>query len=436
MKNTKKKGFTIVELVVVIAVIAILAAVLVPTFSGIINKANQNADEQTVTNMNKYAAIAAAEGEFTYPSEAVDALYERGFNIGKFKTFSKGFHYAYSLKDNRFFLLNKKDEVVFPEKAEVDKADLWGFFDNEKSDYIEGVNNYIALSAIYNATLFNKDDCVFRNELTQYTIDLAGKSLTVADEDGTKNITLLNGTVLDTVAGGYTLGNGAEAKTTASAADIKASIPASGVLTVEDKLFTSTSSAIIFDLTAAKTVVFENCTFDLSATADKYVTFYGANVESYELIGCTFNLNAGNVFVPGNANAPDLTVKNCTISSGRGLVIGTQNDSQTPKFSDVVIEGNTFVDNGTAQGKPSIQLSASSVNLAGAFAAESITIKNNDFDCKDIAVRIHATVKALDCENIVISGNEFAEGVVKIDGDDRNTPESIAIAKALAPKFN
>ncbi|MGM9683101.1 MAG: type IV pilin protein, partial [Eubacteriales bacterium] len=33
MKNTKKKGFTIVELVIVIAVIAILAAVLIPTFT-------------------------------------------------------------------------------------------------------------------------------------------------------------------------------------------------------------------------------------------------------------------------------------------------------------------------------------------------------------------------------------------------------------------
>ena len=32
MKNTKKRGFPIVELVIVIAVIAILASVLIPTF--------------------------------------------------------------------------------------------------------------------------------------------------------------------------------------------------------------------------------------------------------------------------------------------------------------------------------------------------------------------------------------------------------------------
>ena len=45
MKNNKK-GFTIVELVVVIAVIAILAAVLIPTFSSITNSARESAAMQ------------------------------------------------------------------------------------------------------------------------------------------------------------------------------------------------------------------------------------------------------------------------------------------------------------------------------------------------------------------------------------------------------
>ena len=43
MKRSNKKGFTIVELVVVIAVIAVLAAVMIPTFSGVIGKANDSA---------------------------------------------------------------------------------------------------------------------------------------------------------------------------------------------------------------------------------------------------------------------------------------------------------------------------------------------------------------------------------------------------------
>lgn len=49
-KTNKKKGFTIVELVIVIAVIAILSAVLIPTFGGIIDDANDSARDQAAKN--------------------------------------------------------------------------------------------------------------------------------------------------------------------------------------------------------------------------------------------------------------------------------------------------------------------------------------------------------------------------------------------------
>lgn len=51
-KRRDRKAFTIVELVIVIAVIGILATVLVPTFGDVIQKANQAKDIQTVKNMN------------------------------------------------------------------------------------------------------------------------------------------------------------------------------------------------------------------------------------------------------------------------------------------------------------------------------------------------------------------------------------------------
>ncbi len=63
MKKINKKGFTIVELVIVIAVIAILAAVLIPTFSGIIKKANQSAVQQTAAALYKEAyALDLSDG--------------------------------------------------------------------------------------------------------------------------------------------------------------------------------------------------------------------------------------------------------------------------------------------------------------------------------------------------------------------------------------
>ena len=50
MKRNNKKGFTIVELVIVIAVIAILSAVLIPTFGGITEKAQESKRDQAAKN--------------------------------------------------------------------------------------------------------------------------------------------------------------------------------------------------------------------------------------------------------------------------------------------------------------------------------------------------------------------------------------------------
>ena len=50
MKKKLKKGFTLVELVIVIAVIAILSAVLIPTFSNVIGDAKESAAKSDVIN--------------------------------------------------------------------------------------------------------------------------------------------------------------------------------------------------------------------------------------------------------------------------------------------------------------------------------------------------------------------------------------------------
>jgi len=62
MKNNKK-GFTIVELVIVIAVIAILAAVLIPTFSNVIEKAKMSNVLQTgKTKFEEIYSLDYADG--------------------------------------------------------------------------------------------------------------------------------------------------------------------------------------------------------------------------------------------------------------------------------------------------------------------------------------------------------------------------------------
>lgn len=72
MTQNKKKGFTIVELVIVIAVIGILSAVLIPTFSGLINKANKTALQEGLTNAyTAYAADEDTEGKNLLSKEEV-----------------------------------------------------------------------------------------------------------------------------------------------------------------------------------------------------------------------------------------------------------------------------------------------------------------------------------------------------------------------------
>ena len=72
MKKMNKKGFTIVELVIVIAVIAILAAVLVPTFSTVVKKANESKALQEAKNAYTESLVKVlADGVIDETSDTV-----------------------------------------------------------------------------------------------------------------------------------------------------------------------------------------------------------------------------------------------------------------------------------------------------------------------------------------------------------------------------
>lgn len=74
MKKLNKKGFTITELVIVIAVIAILAGVMIPTFTTIVNKANESAALQEATQVHK-ELIIAKDNELDLAPASVADLY-------------------------------------------------------------------------------------------------------------------------------------------------------------------------------------------------------------------------------------------------------------------------------------------------------------------------------------------------------------------------
>lgn len=72
VKNKTRRAFTITELVIVIAVIAILAAVLIPTFSSVIKNSKKSHDEQYVKEIN--VALSAYKGETGMAPEDYEGL--------------------------------------------------------------------------------------------------------------------------------------------------------------------------------------------------------------------------------------------------------------------------------------------------------------------------------------------------------------------------
>lgn len=113
-----KRAFTITELVIVIAVIAILAAVLIPTFTSLINKANESSDIQAVREMNQALIIDEVEnGKPDDVGKVADILRKIGYDVNTYRPLASGSVNYWYKKDNRVVLYNSNEsKIVFPEE--------------------------------------------------------------------------------------------------------------------------------------------------------------------------------------------------------------------------------------------------------------------------------------------------------------------------------
>ena len=133
MKHTNKKGFTIVELVIVIAVIAILAAVLIPTFSNLIKKANISNDTAIAKNLNT-AAISAQADTF---AKAIEAAKDAGYLVAHLNAKADGCYFVWEQDTKQFILFDiEKGKVLYSNTTVGGDApdDSWYFVVNNVED--------------------------------------------------------------------------------------------------------------------------------------------------------------------------------------------------------------------------------------------------------------------------------------------------------------
>ncbi|MBR4017565.1 MAG: type II secretion system protein, partial [Oscillospiraceae bacterium] len=202
--HTAKRGFTIVELVIVIAVIAILAAVLIPTFASLIKKANESVDIRLVREMN--TILKADEAEKGKPAgvDAVRAiLAENG--IADFTPAMAEHAFAWDKEENVVVLINTTTQLgVFPkEYKDVPYEASWellaGNVEISMEDLGATLDEAIANAKPGQTIVLTSDQTLNATDPIEFAdIDLGGHKLTLTNGlpmNAHSSVTLSNGDV-------------------------------------------------------------------------------------------------------------------------------------------------------------------------------------------------------------------------------------------------
>lgn len=196
-----KKGFTIVELVIVIAVIAVLAAVLIPTFSSLIEKAKVSSDTSVVKNVNQVLLVEeVSKGKKTNIADALADAEKGGYTVEKITPTSSG-DIIWNEETNRFALV-KDNNVIFGDDSVNDllknqKSKLWKISDKYETD---GYSYYVTNGEI--GTELTVSSGVYLNEdssVTKLTYKHTGEENSASLYTNSKIISVVVNAPKDTV---------------------------------------------------------------------------------------------------------------------------------------------------------------------------------------------------------------------------------------------
>ena len=73
MKNVKK-GFTLIELMIVVAIIGILAAIAIPKFADLINKSKEGATKGGLSSVRSAIQVYYGDNEGWFPADSLECI--------------------------------------------------------------------------------------------------------------------------------------------------------------------------------------------------------------------------------------------------------------------------------------------------------------------------------------------------------------------------
>lgn len=198
MNKNCKKGFTIVELIIVIAVIAILAAVLIPTFSNLIKRANVANDTALVRNLNTALAADGAKQHDTM-REALAAANAFGYDVSKINAKADGNEILWDSYNDCFVYKDESGINYIPDsqiKGEAGEgAQLWHIANKGISDISSEYSNYLG-EGTYAGTLKVSTglDVGDHTEVTAVEYTGEGENVIIYMNGGTLTVTENNAT--------------------------------------------------------------------------------------------------------------------------------------------------------------------------------------------------------------------------------------------------